>query len=132
MATAALAVEVSYEGEVEVTWGGETDVDPSFGGDKEAKVGIDFEKDFGDGVTAGVETKLEAHADRTFEFDSDGWIQLERDLFTAKASTGINGQAARDLNEYKISEAAGLGVDLNLVEGLTINTILNAGPDMAT
>ena len=131
MATAALAVEVSYEGLVEVKWAGETDVDPGFDtGDVEATVNIDFKKDFGDGVTAGLKTRLRAHETGIMEFKDDGWIQLERDLFTAKASTDIDGNAAKDLGgEWDLTGAPGLGLDLNLIEGLTINSVINAGPN---
>jgi len=148
LATAAFAVEVSYEGKVEVAWGS-TEDDPGFKDEnKEAKVTVDFTKDFGDGVTAGVKTKVEAHSDiyedqdegeeghdevdfedlkKEFVFDGEGWIQVERDLFTVKASTGIDDQVGRDLKENTIKKAAGLGVTLNLIDGLTVNTVFNAG-----
>jgi hypothetical protein len=134
LATAAFAVEVSYEGKAAVEWSGESQGDdkvkPGFAeAAKEAKVTVDFTKDYGDGVSAGVTTIVEAHADGDLDFDSDGWIQLERDLFTAKASTEIDGGVGRDFGEFNIPGAAGVGLDLNLIEGLTINTIVNAGPD---
>ena len=128
LATAAFAAEVTYEGKVEVKWGGRTDDDPSFRDEKkEAKVFLDFTKDYGDGVTAGVKTKIENDADQV-EWDGSGWVKLERDLFTVQASTGINGGVGKDFGKFDITEAAGLGLDLNLVDGLTINTIVNAGP----
>jgi hypothetical protein len=132
LATAAFAVEVSYEGKVAVTWGGESQgddkTDPAFAEDAlEAKVQIDFTKDYGDGVSAGVTTKVEAHGEKTLEFDGAGWVQLERDLFTLKASTEIDAGAGKDLGEFNIPGKPGLGLDLNLVDGLTINTVVNAG-----
>lgn len=132
LATAAFAVEVDYEGKVAVKWGGESqgDVkdDPNFDEDAlEAKVQIDFTKDYGDGVSAGVTTKVEAHDAKELVFDGGGWVQLERDLFTLKASTEIDAGAGKDLGEFNIPGKPGLGLDLNLVDGLTINTVVNAG-----
>ena len=168
LATAAFAVEVTYEGKVGVKFGGDSQGDtkngPAFDTEKlEAKVVIDFTKDYGDGVTAGVKTKIEAQSDlfddddedgnyvtpiygdgadpdkvtgidadelkKEFVFDGAGWIQLERDLFTLKAATKINDQVGRDLKEYKIEEVAGVSLKLNLIDGLTVNTILNGGKD---
>lgn len=158
MATAALAVEVSYEGEVAVKWGNnidntpdvvqkkdadgkyvyddegnpvfeDTDKKTGFAQDSlEAAIKVNFLKDFGDGVTAGVKTRVRVHKDEHANFDGGGWVQLERDLFTAKAATKIKGNAAKDLGgEYDLGEFAGIGVDLRPIEGLTINTVLNAG-----
>jgi hypothetical protein len=162
MATAALAVEVSYEGEVEVKWGNninnnrllqlldengdpvvdgdgkavvdllETDKTTGFAvGSFEASLNVDFLKDFGNGVTAGLKTVTKAHEDDDkFVFDGEGWVQLDRDLFTLKAATEIGGNAAKDLGgEYDLEGAPGLGLDLNLIEGLTINTVINSGPN---
>lgn len=162
LATAAFAVEVSYEGKVAVKWGNEAvDLDPDPKSEKlsdgfakgalEAKVTIDFTKDYGDGVTAGVTTKVEAHADifedgqeegenghgvvdpdelkKEFVFDSSGWIKVERDLFTVEASTGIEEQVGRDLKEFNITKAPGVGLDLNLIDGLTLKTVLNGGSE---
>lgn len=133
LATAVFAAEVTYEGKVEVKWGGETDVEPGFkdegdGSKREAKVKIDFTKDYGDGVTAGVKTIVENNADEV-KWDADGFVQVERDLFTVKAATGIDGGAGKDFGEWGIDKAAGVGLDLKLVDGLTVNTIVNAGPD---
>lgn len=153
LATAAFAVEVSYSGKVGVKFGGDSEGDvkngPAFDKDAlEAKVEIDFTKDFGDGVTAGVKTKVEAHSDiyedqeegedghgdvefedfkKEFVFDGDGWIQVERDLFTVKAATGIDDQVGRDLKENAIAKKAGVSLKLNLIDGLTVNTVLNGG-----
>ena len=148
MATAALAIEVSHEGLVEVKWGGYIQGDdkpqPGFEiGDFEAKLTVDFLKDYGDGVTAGVKTKIQAHGDldpltkhptnddgdliREFAFDGAGWIQVDRDLFTLKAATKINDQVGRDFKEYKISNLPGLKLNLKLIDGLTAYTIVNAG-----
>ena len=140
LATAAFAVEVSYEGKVAVKWSNEgVDLDPEseklsdgFAKDAlEAKVTIDFTKDYGDGVTAGVVTIVEAHADddNGLVFDGAGWIQLERDLFTLKASTEIDDGVGRDLGQFNIAGAPGLGLTLNLIDGLTINSVLNGGSD---
>lgn len=157
MATAAFAVEVSYEGKVAVKWssdakeGAEGKVDGFAEDALEAKVIIDFTKDYGNGVTAGVTTKVEAHADifedgqeegeeghgvvdpdelkKEFVFDSSGWIKVERDLFTVEASTGIEEQVGRDLKEFNITKAPGVGLDLNLIDGLTLKTVLNGGSE---
>ena len=142
LATAAFAVEVSYEGKVAVKWSNEgVDLDPDPESEKlsdgfakdalEAKVTIDFTKDYGDGVTAGVVTIVEAHADddNGLVFDGAGWIQLERDLFTLKASTEIDDGVGRDLGQFNIAGAPGLGLTLNLIDGLTINSVLNGGSD---
>ncbi len=135
LATAAFAVEVEYSGKVGVKWsneavdGAEGKVDGFAKDSLEAKVVLDFTEDYGDGVTAGVKTKVEAHEDQTFVFDGGGWVQLERDLFTAKASTDIDGGVGKDLGEFGIAGAPGLGLDLNLIDGLTVNTIINAGSD---
>ena len=170
MATAALAVEVSYEGEVSVKWGGNngTDGDHKFEEDNyEAFVNIDLEKDFGDGVTAGAKIKLDPTAKSEVQYllnddydkdkddgtglkdtdgndkykpgdvasadavklDGAGWIQLDRDLFTLKASTSIDGGVGKDFGEYGLDGAPGLGLDLKLIDGLTVNTLVNAGPD---
>lgn len=153
LATAAFAVEVSYEGKVAVTWGGSSQGDektePGFEQEAlEASVTIDFTKDFGNGVSAGVKAKTEIHNDtvwddaneneeydpeeqptRELAFDGGGWVQLERDLFTAKVSTSIDGGVGKDFGEYGLDGDPGFGLDLFLVEGLTINTLVNAGPD---
>ena len=64
LATAAFAVEVDYEGKVAVKWAGETDVEPGFAEDAlEATIKLDFTKDYGNGVTAGLNTKVEVHGD---------------------------------------------------------------------
>lgn len=139
MATSAFALDVTYEGEVAVKWGGDTDTDPGFGTDElDLSLTLDFTKDYGNGVSAGVETLVEFDNDEVFDpsttreldFDGGAWIQLERDLFTAKASTEIDGNAAKDLGgEYDITGAPGLGLDLRVFDGLTINTVVNAGPE---
>ncbi|HHT47891.1 MAG TPA: porin [Firmicutes bacterium] len=130
LATAAFAAEVTYEGKVEVTFGGSSEGEAKeageFGGNKEAKVIIDFAKDFGDGVTAGVKTVTEAHGDeKKFEFDGEGYVKVEKDLFTAEASTGIDGGVGKDFGEFNIANNPGLGLELKLIDGLTINTIVN-------
>jgi hypothetical protein len=153
LATAAFAVEVTYEGKVGVKLSGDSEGDvkndPSFDKDPlEAKITVDFTKDYGDGVTAGVKTKVEAHGDaykdqdagedgngifdpedvkKEFVFDGAGWIQVERDLFTVKAATKLNDQVGRDLKEYKIEEKAGLDLKLTAIDGLTVTTVLNNG-----
>ena len=136
LATAAFAVEVEYSGKVGVKWsneavdGAEGKVDGFAQDSLEAKVVLDFTKDYGDGVTAGVKTKTEAHGDMNkFEFDGGGWIQLERDLFTVKAATKLNDQVGKDMKEFKIEEKPGFNLKLNLIDGLTVDTILNAGSE---
>lgn len=135
LATAAFAVEVTYEGKVGVKFGGDSKGDdkngPAFGEDAlEAKVVVDLKKDYGEGVTAGVKTKTEAHGDKNkFEFDGAGWIQVEKDLFTVKAATKLNDQAGRDLKENTIAEKPGVSLKLNLIEGLTVNAVVNEGKD---
>lgn len=158
LATAAFAVEVTYEGKVGVKW---TSEDTDKAADKvknidkfdkdalEAKITVDFTEDYGDGVTAGVKVKTEVQNNEVWDdvneddkwdpltekptrevvFDGSGWIKVERDLFTVQASTGIDGQVGRDLKENAITKAAGLGLDLNLIDGFTVNTILNAGSE---
>ena len=150
LATAAFAAEVSYSGKVEVTFGGYTEGEDkeaaAFGGVKEATITVDFAKDFGEGVTAGVKTKVEAHGDaykdqdegdpnhgvfdpedikKEFIFDTEAYVKVERDLFTAQASTGIDGGVGKDFGEYNISKNPGIGLDLKLIDGLTISTIFN-------
>ncbi len=129
LATAAFAAEVKYEGKVEVKFEGSSEGDKKeagqFAGGKEAKVFLDFAKDFGDGVTAGVKTKSIAHEADKFNIDGEGYIKVEKDLFTAQASTRIDGGVGKDLKEFPIAKNPGLGVDLKLIDGLTINTIIN-------
>ena len=155
LATAAFAVEVTYEGKVAVKLSGDSEGDvkndPSFAEDAlEAKITVDFTKDYGDGVTAGVKTKVEAQSKifedevpegaeegdgvvdpgelkKEFVFDGAGWIQVERDLFTVKAATKIDDQVGRDLKENAIEEKAGMSLKLNLIDGLAVNTVLNNG-----
>ena len=140
LATAAFAVEVTYEGEVAVTWGGEKEgeADASHGFNDDtltAYVTVDFLEDYGDGLTAGVTTKVgigdgtDGDFDGTLNTDSSGWIKLERDLFTVQASTGIDGGIGRDFGEFGITKKAGLGLDLNVIDGLTVNTIFNGKKD---
>jgi hypothetical protein len=140
LATAAFAVEVTYEGEVAVTWGGEKEgeADASHGFNDDtltAYVTVDFLEDYGDGLTAGVTTKVgigdgtDGDFDGTLNTDSSGWIKLERDLFTVQASTGIDGGIGRDFGEFGITKKAGLGLDLNVIDGLTVNTIFNGEKD---
>lgn len=150
LATAAFAVEVSYEGKVEVKWTGKTEEDPGFEpGDYEAFVNIDLAEDFGNGVSAGAKIKIDPTAktnvqdiynedDEVWEegevasadavkLDGAGWIKVERDLFALTAKTGIDGGVGKAFGEYSISEKAGLGLDLFLIDGLTINSIVNNG-----
>lgn len=141
LATAAFAAEVTYEGKVAVTFGGDSKGDtkngPAFAADTlDAKIFVDYQKDYGDGVTAGVKTKLELDKDEAatdladgFKFDGAGWIQLEKDLFTVKAATKLNDQAGRDLKENPIAEKPGVSLKLNLIEGLTVNAVVNEGKD---
>lgn len=151
LATAAFAVEVSYEGKVEVKWTGKTEEDPGFeSGDYEAFVNIDLAEDFGNGVSAGAKIKIDPTAktkvqdiynedDDKWEeegevasvdavkLDGAGWIKVERDLFALTAKTGIDGGVGKAFGEYPISEKPGLGLDLFLIDGLTINSIVNGG-----
>ncbi len=164
LATAAFAVEVDYEGKVQVKWEGssEKDGDPGFAaGDYEAFVNIDLTKDFGDGVSAGAKIKIDPTAKtevlqdyeekeekddagdtKWYEYDFEkgevasvdevkldgaGWIKIEKDLFAVTAKTEIDGGVGKAFGEYPISEKAGLGLDLFLIDGLTINSIVNGG-----
>ena len=151
LATAAFAVEVTYEGKVGVKFGGtsqgDTKTGPQFDKESlEATITVDFTKDYGDGVTAGVKVKTEVHNEDVWEdeneneeydsgekpireivFDGAGWIQLEKDLFTVKAATKLNDQVGRDLKENTIPEVAGVSLKLNLIDGLTVNTVFNGG-----
>lgn len=163
LATAAFAVEVTYEGKVGVKFGGtsqgDTKTGPQFDKESlEATITVDFTKDYGNGVTAGVKTKVEAHSKiyedeyeknedgtpkdendgdygivnedelkKEFVFDGAGWIQVEKDLFTVKAATKLNDQVGRDLKENTIPEVAGVSLKLNLIDGLTVNTVFNGG-----
>ncbi len=154
LATAAFAVEVSYEGKVEVKWEGssEKDGDPGFAaGDYEASVNIDLTKDFGDGVSAGANIKIDPTAkskvehkwnddDEDYEegevasadavkLDGAGWIKIEKDLFAVTAKTEIDGNAAKDLGaEWGLAGAAGVQVDVTAIDGLTLTGLINAGP----
>ncbi|MBA2133777.1 hypothetical protein [Capillibacterium thermochitinicola] len=132
LATAAFAAEVSYSGKVQVKWAGETDVEPGFAaGDLEAGVTIDFTKDYGDGVTAGVTTKIQAHGDsvKEFDFDGAGWIKLDYDILAVTAKTEIDGNAANDLAaEWGLAGAPGVQVDVTAIDGLAITGLINAGP----
>lgn len=153
LATAAFAVEVTYSGKVSVKMAGES-VDgenndkAAFEKDAlEAKVELDFTKDYGDGVTAGVKVKTEVQNEKVWDdedendaydpgekptreivFDTDGWIQVDKDFFTVKASTGIDDQVGKNLKENPIANAAGVALTVkNVVDGLTLNTVFNNG-----
>src|SRR5690554_1867180 len=131
MTTAVMAAELSYEGEVAVKWNNDPALDDDntgFAEDSlEAKVVFDYEKDFGDGVTAGVKTKMEAHEDEKFEFDGGGWIKVDYDLFAVKAATKIKDEVGKDFVEFEIGEAAGVEVVVVPVEDFTLTAIVNDG-----
>ena len=66
----------------------------------------------------------EAHGDKKkFEFDGEGYA-VEKDLFTAEASTDRR-RSRKDFGEFGITKNPGLGLELKLIDGLTINTIVN-------
>lgn len=129
MATAVMAAETSYEGKVEVTWANDPAAEEDatgFGGSREAKVFFDYTKDYGDGVTAGLKTMMEAD-EGTFNFDSEGWIKLDYDLFSVKASTEIGGGAGKDFGEFGLKGAPGVEVVAVPADGFTLTGVVNGG-----
>ncbi len=135
MATAVLAAEVSYKGKVEVTWANDPAAEEDATGfdecSREAKVFFDYTKDYGDGVTAGLKTMMEAKEAEGggFKFDSEGWIKLDYDLFSVKASTKIGGGAGKDFGKFGLKGAPGVEVVAVPADGFTLTGVVNGGFD---
>lgn len=136
LATAAFAVEVSYEGKVQVKWANDPakaveDYSTSFNkGDLEAKLFWDFTEEFNDNISAGLKVKTELtdpyEKGLTLE-DTKGWIKFDYDVLAATASTHIGGEAGKDFGQCGIGDAAGVEVVAKLVDGFTATGIVNKG-----
>lgn len=136
LATAAFAVEVSYEGKVQVKWANDPakaveDYSTSFNkGDLEAKLFWDFTEEFNDNISAGLKVKTELtdpyEKGLTLE-DTKGWIKFDYDVLAATASTHIGGEAGKDFGQCGIGDAAGVEVVAKLVDGFTVTGIVNKG-----
>lgn len=137
LATAAFAVEVSYEGKVQVKWANNPDkavedYSTSFDkGDLEAKIFLDFTEEYDDNISAGLKVKAELtdpYDDVGFTLeDTKGWIKFDYDVLAATASTHIGGEAGKDFGQCGIGDAAGVEVVAKLVDGFTATGIVNKG-----
>ena len=130
MASSVLAADLNASGKVEVKWAGSSaDGDEAkFQGEKqEATLEMDVTKEYDDVASAGLKIKAKLHEDEILKIDGDGWIKLDYDLYVVTAKTGIDGSASKDLGEYELTKAAGVQVDVNAIEGLTLTGLINGG-----
>jgi len=142
LATAALAVDITYEGNVKVKWGNHgvpKDDKTTFATDSlEYKLKFNLVKDFGDGVSAGLtlENKYdnddngkEVYDKDLYIVDKNAWIKLDYELFDVTAFTNGNGSVGKDFGQFDLGRNAGVQVDLALIDGLTVTGLASGGGD---